>query len=175
MTTRQEASAILARGDRLVHELLDGLPEDTLVESATIGGGDWSAKDLVGHLTLWEEEALTTIEECRRGERPSIDAVFTDDGTDELNDREVERRAGTPLDEVRARAADVHERLLAELAAMTDQEWAQPPAWEGSPHGSLGEVLGGILGAPEQPFGHTFAHEADLRAFAAARRASDRG
>jgi hypothetical protein len=48
---------------------VEPLNRDDFVRSATITGGYWSAKDLVGHLTSWEEHALGALAAWRRGER----------------------------------------------------------------------------------------------------------
>ncbi len=74
--TRDEAIRTLDEGHRGVRDLMALLSDDDLVEPATIGGGDWSAKDLLGHLTTWEEIALASLDEWRRGERPGIEDVF---------------------------------------------------------------------------------------------------
>jgi hypothetical protein len=170
MTTRADAAEILARGYREVGVQLEGISDDDLMAPATIGGGDWSAKDLLGHLTTWEDIALATIDAWRRGERPAIDGTLAAGGTDDLNVREVERKAPISLEEIRLASRDVHERLMAALVGLSDEEWARPPSWDEPRAEMLGAALGGILGATGVPFGHVSAHEADLRAFAEARR-----
>ena len=91
MLSPDEATDTLARGHREVHALLAGISLEELDEPATIGGGEWSAKDLVGHITTWEEVALATVEEWRAGEDPAILETLAADGTDELNADEVAR------------------------------------------------------------------------------------
>ena len=58
---RQEALATLAEGDAALGALFAQLSSDQLIEPATIGGGDWSAKDLLGHIAFWEELAAQTL------------------------------------------------------------------------------------------------------------------
>jgi hypothetical protein len=170
MTTRAEALEVLAGGHGEVRRLLDGIPDAALVAPATIGGGDWSAKDLLGHLTTWEEIALATVDEWRRGQRPSIVDTFAVDGTDDLNAREVERKAAASLEDLRRRFGEVHEQIEASIAEMSDDEWSQPAFWQSEQDLTLGSALGGILGTTGLPFGHVAAHERDLRAFADAQR-----
>ena len=52
--SRDEAVAELEDGQRRIDQLLQGLSEEDLIRPATIGGGDWSAKDLIGHVATWE-------------------------------------------------------------------------------------------------------------------------
>src|SRR5438445_8463916 len=67
---RDEASAILRDGQERLDDLLGGMSEGDLVRPATIGGGDWSAKDLIGHVAAWEELAVQALAEWRRGQMP---------------------------------------------------------------------------------------------------------
>ena len=171
MLSPAEAVDTLARGHRQVHALLAGIPLDELEEPATIGGGEWSAKDLIGHVTTWEEIALATIEEWRAGEDPAILATFAVDGTDELNADEVARKSGTPLREQLTRFDDVLARLVAVLRDFDDGDWERAARDEREPDRPIGALLGGVLGTDGAPFDHISAHLRDLRAFAAPRSA----
>jgi hypothetical protein len=169
MLSPDEATDTLARGHREVHALLAGISSEELEEPATIGGGEWSAKDLVGHLTTWEEIALSTVEEWRAGEDPAILQTFAADGTDELNADEVARKSGTPLTEQLARFDDVHRELVEVLAGLAGAEWTQVARDDREPTRTIGSLLGGVLGTDGRPFDHISAHLRDLRAFSALR------
>jgi hypothetical protein len=67
VTTREDAVSLLEDQHAEVAGLLTGLDEDAFVRRGTIGGGDWSAKDLAAHLGSWEEFSLETIDAFRRG------------------------------------------------------------------------------------------------------------
>ena len=167
----EEALAAIERAHREVHALLAGISLDELEEPATIGGGEWSAKDLVGHLTTWEEIALTSIDEWRAGERPQIEETFAADATDERNADEVARRSVEPAAELLSRFDEVHAQLCDRLRGITPREWEQPATYE-HPSGrerTLGALLGGILGSESGPFEHFLAHQRDLRAFSGPR------
>ncbi len=49
--SREDAVRILDDGHGQIHSLVERLTEQDFERTATIGGGDWSARDLVGHLT----------------------------------------------------------------------------------------------------------------------------
>src|SRR5205823_11946159 len=95
---RDDALAIVAQGQRAIDELLARVPADAFERAGTIGDGDWSAKDLVGHLAAWERVALERLEAARTG-RPI--PPFPAGGVDRFNAREAaatrseERRVGT--------------------------------------------------------------------------------
>jgi uncharacterized protein (TIGR03083 family) len=162
--TREQAIATVDEGDRAVEALTSGLEDDQLVRPATIGGGDWSAKDLLGHLTQWEEFALETIDAWRRGEAPFVES--TPKGIDELNADAVAAKVHRSPQDVRAEAREVHDRLVAAMRGISDDEWRSPPPFDTGDRRALWAFLGGVLGAPQRPFGHAYAHLADLEAFA---------
>jgi len=164
--SREEALTILEDGQGQLQALFSRLSDDELTRPSTIGGGDWSAKDLLGHVAFVEEIALVTAEAWLRGERPPIAQTFTAGDTDAQNAWNQERKGAWPLDRVREDSDAKHERLVATLGAMTQQEWASPRPFEGDEPEQLGAELGGVLGAPGRPFGHAFAHLPDLEAYA---------
>jgi hypothetical protein len=165
MPTPDEALEILARGHREVHSLLAGISMEELEEPATIGGGEWSAKDLVGHLTTWEEIALTSVEEWREGERPAIEETFAAAAGDDLNADEVARRSVVAAPQILEQFDEVHRRLTAMLRSVTADEWDRPATYGDDKDRTLGSLVGGILGSEAGPFLHFQAHQRDLRAF----------
>lgn len=168
-TTRREALSTLAEGDRTVGDLISRLSEEDLRRPATIGGGDWSATDLLGHLAHWEENALEALAQWREGRRPRIEEVFEQKRTDEINDADIERRRSLSPQNVADGARRAHGSLLGEIERMSDEEWRQKAPYETSRRTRLETLLGGILGAPKRPFGHAFAHLPDLETYVSSR------
>ena len=165
LPSRDEAIR-LAREDReRTSGLLDRIAPEALTATG-LGGGTWSPKDLIGHLESWEEHALGALDAWERDERPPIGEQLQTIGTDEVNRREVERKADRELDDVRSSAAATHARLLERFAAISDERWLEPPMTgdgDATVGGRLGSILGGRLGG----FRHDPDHWADLEAFAA--------
>jgi hypothetical protein len=166
--SRDHAIEALAAGQAALDSLLLQLNDLDLSEPATIGGGAWAAKDVIGHIAFWEELALQALDAWRGGLAPRA----TGANTDALNAENQAEQAGTSATELRSRAASAHEALLAVMRNIPDAEWHAPVNLPSAPEATLGALLGGILGAPERPFGHVYAHLDDLRAFAAARPSS---
>ena len=164
--TRDEALATLAEGQRRVDELLAGVSHDDLVRPATIGGGDWSAKDLIGHLATWEEASIDAIADVRRGRVPAIETTFGQEGgVDRYNAERIPELAALSLEQVRDRASATHETLSSLIRDMSDQEWFARVPYETERRRTLANLLGSITGAPKRPFGHAFAHLPDLQGF----------
>jgi hypothetical protein len=82
--------------------------------------GDWSLKDIVGHVASWEAEYVSALRDVRAGRRP---------GTDELGDREESWNAEQVLLKRETRFWDVLQQLhmgrsalLESLAEFSDDE-----------------------------------------------------
>jgi hypothetical protein len=157
--SREDAIGAVAEGHRSVRELLDRLDEEAFVRRGTIGGGEWSAKDLAGHLADWEEYALRSLGEWRSGIRPWFEGV----DTDRVNDEMILRHLDDPAVDVRRRFTELHERFLAALIDMSDHEWSEPSSYETDRPRSLGELLGAVVGGDDGLFRHADAHLGDLR------------
>jgi hypothetical protein len=165
LPSRDEAIR-LAREDRArTNGLLDRIAPEALTATG-LGGGTWSPKDLIGHLESWEEHALGALDAWERGEQPTIGDLLQTIGTDEVNRREVERKADRGLDDVLSSADATHARLLERFGALSDERWFEAPTpgdGEATVGGRLGSILGGTLGG----FRHDPDHWTDLEAFAA--------
>jgi hypothetical protein len=171
--TREEAVRTLEGGHARVQLLVSGVSDEDLTRLATIGGGDWSAKDLLGHLATWEELALRTLREFQGGETPWIEAddgPFSAPGTvkvDAFNARTVAEKQQQSLGEVRSGAERTHRELIDAIQAMSDEQWTAKAFYPTSSNRRqrLVTLLGSVLGAPQRPFGHAFAHVPDLEAY----------
>jgi uncharacterized protein (TIGR03083 family) len=165
---RPQALAMLEGSHRAVAELLASLSDDEMDRPGSIGGGDWSAKDLAVHLALWESLAIEAIEEWRRGERPGV-LDLTEGRIDEVNAEEIARHRPHRPAGARARFEGVYGDLVAAIDGLTDDEWSSTVAGDGAPR-TIGDVVGAALGGPSGAFDHTAAHLEDLRTYVASLR-----
>ncbi|MEP6769687.1 MAG: DinB family protein [Acidobacteriota bacterium] len=74
--------------------------------------GTWSVRDVIAHVSWWEEEALKHLPLIREGGRPPRYSVHYG-GIDAFNALMTERRKHLPLAEVLFRQRETHERLIA--------------------------------------------------------------
>ncbi|HEX5409502.1 MAG TPA: DinB family protein [Gemmatimonadaceae bacterium] len=73
--------------------------------------GQWSVRDIIAHVTWWEEEALKHLPRIRKGERtPRYSVVYG--GIDAFNAMMTEQRRGLSLAEVLHQHDDVHAKLI---------------------------------------------------------------
>jgi hypothetical protein len=168
--TKEEALATLREGNERVRALFDALSADQFIAPATIGGGDWSAADLMGHLKTWEELALEALDALKAGRRPRVeqDVFGIDGGIDRFNAEAVARNRAADPAELRRQAETVHTDLLEAIGSTPDDQWRSKVQYETDKRTDLAALLGSILGAPKRPFGHAFAHLPDLTAYVAA-------
>ena len=87
-----------------------GLSETELLEPGVTGA--WSVRDIIAHVTWWEEESLRHLPLVREGRRPPRYSVSYG-GIDAFNALMTERRRPLSLAEVLRQQAEVHARLVA--------------------------------------------------------------
>src|SRR5256885_10087093 len=160
--TRTEAIRILERERRTTLASIQRLPARALTTGG-LGGGDWSPKDLIGHLESWEQHALDALEAWARGEPAPSDVALRSAGLNALNRAEVERKSRWSAARSLKSATDTHGRLVAVILSLPDERWLAPPTRRA--RRPLARSIGGILGGPSGAFRHDAAHHPDLKEF----------
>lgn len=103
---------LLKRLDRAWEDLKQsyaGLSESELMKAGVMG--DWSVKDIIAHVTWWEEEALKHLPIVLRGGRPPRYSVLYG-GIDAFNALMTEQRKDWTLAKVLRQRDDTHRRLI---------------------------------------------------------------
>ena len=85
--------------------------------------GAWSVRDIIAHVTWWEEEALKHLPLIRDGGRPPRYSVRYG-GIDAFNALMTEQRRDLSLADVLRRHGEVHERLIAYVRAAPEELFA---------------------------------------------------
>lgn len=83
------------------------MPADRLANVAVCG--EWTAKDLMGHVAVWDAVAIDKVREIQEG------IPWQRVATDERNAQEAQARAERSVDEQRAEMLMTHQRLLTAL------------------------------------------------------------
>jgi hypothetical protein len=115
-------SRLLDRIDARWQELLAsyaGMSDPELLEPGVTG--TWSVKDIVAHVTVWEEEALHHLPAVLAGRRPPRYSV-THGGINAFNAKMTEQHRALPLAEVLRRRDDTHRRLVAFIQRVPESE-----------------------------------------------------
>ena len=96
-----------------------GLSEAELLEPGV--AGDWAVRDVIAHVTWWEEEALTHLPLILAGGRPPRYSVKYG-GIDAFNAQMTEQRKALSLAEVLQQRDDVHQRLINFILSVPDDQ-----------------------------------------------------
>jgi hypothetical protein len=86
-----------------------GLSEAQLTEAGVLEG--WSVKDILGHVTTWEEEALKYLPLIAQGGRPPRYSTKYG-GIDAFNAQMTAQKRDLSLVDILQQLADTHQRLL---------------------------------------------------------------
>lgn len=81
---------------------------------------EWSVKDIIAHVTIWEEEALKHLPHIIDGGRPPRYSV-TYGGIDAFNARMVAERSRLALAEVLQQQDDTHQQLIEFIQTIPDE------------------------------------------------------
>lgn len=79
--------------------------------------GKWSVRDILAHVTTWEEEALKYLPLVLKGGRPPRYSL-TYGGIDAFNALKTEQKKNLPLAQVLQEMDDVHRRLIAYIESV---------------------------------------------------------
>lgn len=92
--------------------ILSQVPEERMTEPGA--AGEWSVKDLIAHITVYERWTIEWLGPALKGESPAWDYSEGGDtvNLDERNAHFYEQNRDRALDDIRAEAADIHARLV---------------------------------------------------------------
>ena len=98
-----------------------GLSEAQLLEPGVMG--EWSVKDILAHVTTWEEEALKYLPLILTGGRPP--RYIQSGGIDAFNAQMAEQKRHLALSEVLRQLEETHRRLLDYLQSVPEEHFTK--------------------------------------------------
>ena len=101
-------------------ESCTGLSDAQLLEPGVMG--DWSVKDSLAHVTIWEEEALKYLPLISNRETPPRYTRYG--GIDGFNAQMIEQRRSLALSEVLSQLDETHRRLVSYLQSVPEEHFA---------------------------------------------------
>jgi hypothetical protein len=99
-----------------------GLSEAEMTEPGV--AGEWSVKDVIAHVTTWEEESLKHLPHILAGGRPPRYSV-TYGGIGAFNAQTAERKRGLSLAEVLRQRDETHRRLVEFIQGTHEEDFAR--------------------------------------------------
>src|SRR6185312_10802939 len=106
--TREQLLARLEKAWTALKDSYVGLSDAQLTTPGV--AGEWSVRDVLAHVTTWDEEALKYLPLIISGGRPPRYASFG--GLDAFNARMTEAKRGLSLTDVVAHRAKTHRQLV---------------------------------------------------------------
>jgi hypothetical protein len=116
--TRQQLLARIESAWTAFKQSFDGLLESRLVEPGVTKA--WSVKDIIAHVTTWENEALRHLPTVLKGGRPPRYA--SEGGIDAFNARMTKAKQDLPLEEVLRELDDTHRRLIEFIHTVSEEQ-----------------------------------------------------
>lgn len=104
-----------------VKESYAGLSDSQLAEPGV--AGDWSVKDILAHVTTWEEEALKYLPLIIEGRRPP--RYITYGGIDAFNAQTTEQKRSLSFSDILRQLDEVHGRLIGYVQSVPEEQFTQ--------------------------------------------------
>jgi len=121
---------IVEKANKSINELFEAiadiLPQD-LAAAKSIG--NWSVKDILNHLTIWEEEAAKAFEIWKVGIEPDWSHI---DDLDQFNNKTVKERRKNNLTKIKSQLQLIHNGVIENMKSISDEEYAKrggAPKW----------------------------------------------
>jgi hypothetical protein len=106
----------------MLHEAYAGLSDAQMTEPGVTG--DWSPKDILAHVTIWEEEALKYLPLIVDGESPPRYAVQYG-GIDAFNALMLAKKRDLSLSQVIDQLGETHRRLVNYVESVPEEQFVQ--------------------------------------------------
>jgi hypothetical protein len=99
-----------------------GLSDAELMEPGVTDS--WSVRDIIAHVTWWEEEALTHLPHILNGKKPPLYSV-TYGGIDAFNAQQTELKRNLSLSEVLRQQEETHRRLIDFIQTVPENQFTR--------------------------------------------------
>ena len=119
MDRRQRLLKRLDTGWRVFKDSYVGLSDSAMLTPGVTGA--WSVRDIIAHVTTWEEEALKHLPVVLEGKRPPRYSVIYG-GIDAFNAKTTEQKKSLSLPEVFRSQEDIHRRLIELVEAVPEDQ-----------------------------------------------------
>ena len=119
---RQQLLKKLDKAWAAIKESYAGLPDAQLTQPGVMG--DWSVKDILAHVTTWEQESLKYLPLIIQGGRPPRYSTKYG-GIDAFNAQMREQKRGLSLSDVLRQLDETHRRLIDYVQSAPEEEIRQ--------------------------------------------------
>jgi hypothetical protein len=122
--SKDELLQRIEQGFQAINSYLDSLSESQVTEPSDATG--WTAKDHIIHMATWEDSILALLSGTAQWEHMNVPREIWKQGEDPINAVIQQRYKDMPLDEVRRKFHENHQRVLDKLKSMSDEDLHKP-------------------------------------------------
>ncbi len=120
--TKDDLIDKIQAGRRRLEASLAGLNEQDMAQPGAMG--DWSIKDILGHIAMWESRLVTTLYAIERGATPKM--FHTQAEVDKANAESYAEQRDRPVERVLSDFYAVHTQLLKRLGNVPERDLSDP-------------------------------------------------
>ena len=153
---KKEILRALQDGREKFLEAIAGLSEAQMREPGVVG--EWSVKDILTHLSLWEAELIRLLWELKGGQKPTYPTLNNQD-VDQLNEKWHRESKDRPLERVMADFLAVRKQTIRQVQGFLENDLNDPQRYPALGGDSLEEWIAG------DSYRHEAEHEAQVRAW----------
>jgi hypothetical protein len=156
--TKSELLALVRAERKSLDAELANLDGDLMTKPGV--EGCWSIKDLIAHISVWEQRMIVWLKQTLRGDVPEqLPAGMTWDDLDRWNDQTYLEHRDRPLDEILAESSRSYRQAVRAVETMPEKALIEPDyyVWRG------GKPLWEMVAA--NTFWHYREHRATIRAW----------
>lgn len=139
-------------------DAIEGLSDEQMAEPGV--SGEWSVKDILYHLSLWEADLVRRLWQISQHEQPT-DLVHNEAEMHAQNETWYQQGKDRPLERILDDFAAVRRQTARRVNDLPEREFTQPPAW--LKNETFGEWIG------NDSFTHDSEHAEAIRAWRARR------
>jgi len=121
---------------RALHQAIQGLSEEEMTQVQV--EGVWTIKDVLGHITSWEEFCLKPLQ--RYADGAPFEATVIEDYL-ALNEELAARKQDTPLDVILDELDAIRQELMATASKLSAEQWEQRVIFPWGDEGAVAEML----------------------------------
>lgn len=139
-------------------DLIEGFSPEELEQPGV--AGDWSIKDIIAHLSMWEGELVRMLWQAKRGETPST-AQFRGAPVDTVNAQWFKLAKDRPLERILEDFHAVRNQTMHRVEDFSEHDLTDPKRYSWSKGKALWERIA------DDSFAHESEHAADVQAWLA--------
>ena len=122
--TKVELLHRIEEGRKKLNQAIEGLTPKEMIQERV--NQEWTVKDILGHITSWEEEDRKVAERIAREENPKFDyGISPENDWREWNREQVEKKRGYSLKRILKELEGEHKKFMEMVRRLTEEQLAR--------------------------------------------------